>query len=86
MQDTALAAVAIYFGLNAAILLWMAARIIGLRRRYDVPIGDGGNAHLMRAMRGQANFVELVPMALSMLLVMALMGVPAWVIHLLARR
>ena len=45
-------------------------------------MGDGGNAVLIRAMRGQANFIEFAPMCLILLFAMAFLGAPAWVLHL----
>lgn len=73
---------AIYVGLNGLILLWLMMEVGLVRGRVKVLIGDGGNFELIRVMRGQANFVETVPYCLIILLVMALMGTPVWVIHL----
>ena len=41
-----------------------------------------GEPRLIRAMRGQANFTENVPLALILLLLMALIGTPVWSVHL----
>ncbi len=79
----ALLAVSLYLSLNALILAYLAFSIVKLRGRYKVSIGDGGVLHVTRAMRGHANFVENVPMALLLLLAAALMGAPAWLIHIL---
>lgn len=75
--------VAFYAGLNGLVLLCCAARVVQLRRQTGIGFGDGGNAALLRAMRGQANFVECVPFILILLILMAVIGTPAWVIHLL---
>ena len=75
-------AVGLYAGLNALILLWLTARCGMVRAQVGVSIGDGGDARMIRAMRGQANFVECAPMALLVLLAMALIGTPVWVLHL----
>jgi hypothetical protein len=75
---------AIYVGLNGLILLWLMTEVGLVRASVKVSIGDGGNFELIRVMRGQANFVETVPYCLLILLVMALMGAPVWVIHLFA--
>jgi hypothetical protein len=80
--DPRLAAVALYAGLAALIAIWLALHVGRVRGQVKVLIGDGGNPRLIRAMRGQANFVENVPLALILLLTMALLGTPAWVIHL----
>ena len=79
----ALAAVALYAGLNALILGWLSAHVGRVRGRLKIYMGDQGHPLMIRAMRGQANFVEYVPMALILLLVTALMGAPAIAVHAL---
>jgi hypothetical protein len=79
----ALAAAALYAGLNGLILLWLAVHVGRTRARVGVLIGDGGRPELIRAMRGQANFVEYVPLALLQLALMAALGAPAYAVHLL---
>lgn len=79
----AVLAFSLYLSLNVLILTYLAFGIGKLRGRYKVSIGDGGVLHLTRAMRGHANFVENAPMALLLLLAAALMGAPAWLIHVL---
>ncbi len=79
----ALAAVSLYAGLNGLILIWLAFNVGKVRGQVKVSMGDGGNPALIRAMRGQANFVELAPMALVMLTLTAFAGAPVWVVHLL---
>ncbi|NSX55800.1 MAPEG family protein [Parasulfitobacter algicola] len=76
-------AFSIYLGLSILILLWLAMNVGKVRGQQKISIGDGGNPHLIRAMRGQANFVELVPLALLGMLAMAALGAPAWAIHVL---
>ena len=83
IDNSALAAVALYAGLNALILGWLAAHVGRMREKLKIFMGDGGNPRMVRAMRAQANFVEYVPMALILLLLMALMGAPALAIHAL---
>ncbi len=78
----ALAAVALYAGLMALIAVWLASIIGSWRRKLGISIGDGGHIDLIRAMRGQANFVENVPLALLLLLIAAMAGAPVYVIHL----
>jgi uncharacterized membrane protein YecN with MAPEG domain len=50
----------------AALVLnfWLAMRIGKLRQVHQVSVGDGGNEHLLRRMRAQANFHEMVPLTL----------------------
>ncbi len=78
----AVLAVALYAGLNGLILLWLAVHVGQTRRRLRIGMGDAGDPEMVRAMRGQANFVEYVPLVLLQMAVMALMGTPGWVIHL----
>ncbi len=77
----AVAAVGIYAGLMGFIALWLATVVGGWRARLKISIGDGGNIDLVRAMRGQANFVEYVPLVLIMMIYMAIAGAPALAIH-----
>ena len=61
---------ALYAGLLALLLLLLSARIVLLRRRLRVGIGDGGQPELARAVRVHANFTEHVPLALLLLLLL----------------
>ena len=81
MDTPAIDAVAIWTALNTFILIWLAVNVGKRRQQGRVSIGDGGYAPLIRALRGQANFVEYVPMALLMLTLAALQGAPALAIH-----
>lgn len=73
--------VGFYAGLLGLILLWLGLVCGRERQRSHVSIGDGGDAGLIRAMRGQANFTEYAPLALVLLTLMALLGAPAWELH-----
>ncbi|EAU42618.1 hypothetical protein FP2506_07251 [Fulvimarina pelagi HTCC2506] len=79
----ALGAVAIYCGLNIAILFWISFAIGRIRVRHQIMVGDGGNAHLAKAMRGHANAIEIMPMTLLALALAALLGAWPSVIHAL---
>lgn len=82
-MNPALAAVGIYAGIMGLIAIWLTVIIGRWRAKTGVMVGDGGNIDLIRAMRGQANFVEDVPLALVLFLFMALAGAPAIAIHAL---
>lgn len=73
--------------LYAALLaLWLVAlslRVIVVRRRARVSLGDGGDPELQRAIRGQANFVEYVPVALLLLLILELSRFSIYFVHAL---
>lgn len=79
----ALAAVGIYAALNMAILIWISIETGRLRGKHKISIGDGGVKHLVRIMRGHANAVENMPMFFVLMLVAALVGMPALAAHVL---
>ena len=81
MDTFSIAIAGLYTGLNALILIWISAATAKLRRKYKVSIGDGGNKHLLRIMRGHANAVENMSIVLILLLVMAALGTPSIVLH-----
>lgn len=73
----------IYIGLMALLLVALSLRVIRLRYRHKVEIGDGGVPELQRAIRAHANFIEYVPVALLLILMADLVGHEKWVVHLL---
>ncbi|MEO1701135.1 MAG: MAPEG family protein [Pseudomonadota bacterium] len=81
MNQQALAAVGIYAALCTVIIFWLANETGKIRRKEKIALGDGGDKHLARVMRGMANNTEYVPFFLIMLLIAALIGMPAWVVH-----
>ncbi|MEZ5799740.1 MAG: MAPEG family protein [Nitratireductor sp.] len=76
------ATASLYAAVFAIIGIWLGVIVGQWRQREKVLIGDGGKIDLIRAMRGQANFIETVPMVLILFFAMALLGAPYWVIHL----
>lgn len=74
---------ALYAGLAAVWLVFLGLRVIRLRYRYRVGIGAGGQGPLEVAQRTHANAAEWLPPALIVLLVLELLGMPAWVLHAL---
>lgn len=83
MNETSLAAAGLYAGLCMLIMFWLANETGRLRRGHKIAVGDGGNAHLARIMRGQANAAENMPLFLIMLAIAALAGMAPWLVHLL---
>ena len=72
---------AAYAAIFALLLVALSIRVIQLRYITAVPLGDGGNKRLERAVRGQGNFAEYVPLALIAILCLELLGQPTWLIH-----
>lgn len=80
-MQNGIAIVGLYAGLNTLILLWIATATGQLRAKYKIAIGDGGNPHMTRILRGHANAMENVPMAIILMLVMAALNAPIFVLH-----
>ncbi len=74
---------ALYAGLLGLVFVGLAARVIGARRAARVPLGDGGDATLLRRIRVHANFAEYVPLSLVLLGLAEGLKTDARVLHLL---
>ena len=72
---------ALYAGLLGLMLVYLSARVVLGRNKYKVDIGDGGHAPLARAIRTQANFIEYVPLALLLILVLEVLGTRPAILH-----
>ena len=77
----ATSAAALYVGLNLFIILALIWQVIQHRRGQKIVLGDGGYAPLVRAIRAHGNAIEIAPIALIGLVVLAVSGSPAWVVH-----
>ena len=75
--------VALYAALLAILFVYLSIRVIGVRRRAHVAIGDGGHPELARAMRVHANFAEYVPLTLLLLFFVEGAGAPPLALHAL---
>jgi uncharacterized membrane protein YecN with MAPEG domain len=53
------------------------------RVKTSINIGDGGDPEMLRRIRGQGNFVETVPLALILIVMLELMGAGATWVHAL---
>jgi uncharacterized protein len=72
----------LYAGLLALWFIVLSVRVIQLRRASRVSLGDGGNVLLQRAIRGQANFAEYVPLALILLAILEVSRFSIYLLHL----
>jgi uncharacterized membrane protein YecN with MAPEG domain len=73
----------IYIALLGLIMVPITARVGLYRVGSKIDLGDGGDETLLRLMRSQANFVETVPLAIVLLVVMELMGAGDTWLHVL---
>ena len=80
MEQIALPVTALYSGSLALWFLVLSYRVVA-RRRAGIPLGDGGDAGMLRLVRGHANFAEYVPLALIMLAVLELAGTSLYLLH-----
>lgn len=69
-----LVATPIIGALAALLFLALSVRVVTLRLRHQVGLGDGGHPDLERAMRAHGNFVEYVPLILILLVMLELNG------------
>ena len=60
---------ALYAGVLALLLVVLALRVVRLRWKFRVGLGDGGEKAMIRAIRIHGNATEHVPIALLLLLV-----------------
>ena len=72
-----------YGAVFALLLVALSINVIRLRYRFSVSLGDGGEEQLRRAIRGQGNFAEYVPLTLLLMLCLELLSQPTWLIHLI---
>jgi uncharacterized membrane protein YecN with MAPEG domain len=64
----------IYIAILGLLFLPFTMRVALYRIKSKISIGAGDDPEMLRRMRGQANFVETVPMALILLIVMEILG------------
>jgi len=64
MNDLYLPATSLAAAANGLILLLLTIRVVRLRRRDGVVLGDNNDRVLTKAIRGQANAAEQMPLAL----------------------
>lgn len=74
-------ALALYTGLLGLIGIWLMVNTGKKKEAAGISIGDGGIPRVVRAMRGQMNFVENALIGIIILIVAALIGTPIGVIH-----
>jgi uncharacterized membrane protein YecN with MAPEG domain len=83
MEGAAMVVTPLYAGLLALWLLVLAMRVTHYRSATRIYLGDGGNPSLLRATRGQANFVEYVPVAVLLLAILEMSRFSIYLLHAL---
>jgi uncharacterized protein len=78
---TAMQAIALYAGLNLALLIFLALNVSMNRRRAKVSLGVGTDSGLEQACRAHGNAVENVPIALLGMTILAMLGTGTLVLH-----
>jgi uncharacterized membrane protein YecN with MAPEG domain len=71
----------LYAGLLGLMSIAIAFKAGSLRGKLGISIGHGDNRDLLLAMRRQANFVEYVPMALILIALLEMNGIPKLAVH-----
>ena len=80
-NHAALEVVGLWVALHLVLIWGLGLNVTRLRIKHEVPLGDGGNAELARAIRAHGNAAEFVPGLLVALAIMALVGYGMNVIH-----
>lgn len=71
-----------YVALGALLMLALAIRVMWMRNTHDVGLGSGGDVDLERAIRVHANAVEYLPIALLLLVLLAIEQTRPGLLHL----
>ncbi len=71
----------IYAAVLALLFVALAVNVVRTRRRAGVSLGDGGDKLLARRIRAHGNFVEYVPMALILMVMIEERGAEAAWVH-----
>ena len=72
-----------YAALLAALYIFLSVRVIRMRVRNRIGLGDRNNPRLQRAIRVHGNFAEYVPLALILAAFVELQQYSPLIIHLL---
>lgn len=64
----------IYIAVLGLLFIPITMRVALYRIKSQISLGAGDDPEMVRRMRGQANFIETVPMALFLLIAMELLG------------
>ena len=71
----------LYAALLGLLLIALSINVVLARRRYHVRLGVGTEEGMQQAVRVQANFSEYVPLAVILLIMAELSGLPTAAVH-----
>lgn len=71
----------LYAAIFALFQVYLSWRVVTLRNKYQVRMGDGGHTELTGAVRVHGNLIEYLPLALLLLLLLEFIGFSGWIIH-----
>lgn len=74
---------ALYAAACGLFLIYLSARVIMSRAKLHISVGHENDPAMERAMRVQANFTEFVPIALILLALAEMQGLPLWSVHVI---
>ena len=72
-----------YAGLVTLLFIYLSWRVVHLRNKYQIKMGDGGHTELTAAVRAQSNLVEYLPTSLLLMMMLEFLGSSAGLIHAL---
>lgn len=70
-----------YSALLAIFYVAMSAHVIAARARTNISIGDGGNPHMLLAIRRHGNLAEYLPFAIVLMALAEMLGTGAVWLH-----
>jgi uncharacterized membrane protein YecN with MAPEG domain len=73
---------ALYAALNGFILLYLGLRVSLVRRATKTSILDGGKDEMIKAVRAHGNAAEHIPIVLLLLVALAFLKAPMWLMHI----
>lgn len=78
-MNASLSVTMITAGLLGLIVLFLSGYVVAGRVKFKINSGDGGNDEMRQRVRAQANFIEYVPLALILLILVESASIgPAW--------
>ena len=73
----------LYAALLALFQVYLSWRVVSLRNKYQIRMGDGGHTELTGVVRVHGNLIEYLPTTLILLFLLEVQGFSAPVIHAL---